>query len=96
MNLSFSERASLPTDVLISNVENESVLLNLKTERYFGLDEIGTRFFSFLTSSNDIQTAYEALLEEYDVEPEVLRHDLIELLETLSAQGLITVSKVRS
>ena len=63
MSISFAERLVLPEDVLISNVEGESVLLNLNSERYFGLDEVGTRMLSVLTTSNSIQTAYEALLE---------------------------------
>ncbi len=92
MTISFTQRVSIPTEVLVSNLQQESVILNLNTECYFGLDEIGTRFFSLLTGSGTIQTAYEALLEEYDVEAEVLRRDLTELLEKLSAQGLVTVT----
>jgi hypothetical protein len=92
MSISFAERLILPEDVLISNVEGESVLLNLNSERYFGLDEVGTRMLSVLTTSNSIQTAYEALLEEYEVENETLRHDLAELVERLIDQGLLEVA----
>jgi hypothetical protein len=92
MSISFAERLILPEDVLISNVEGESVLLNLNSERYFGLDEVGTRMLSVLTTSNSIQTAYEALLEEYEVENEKLRNDLAELIDRLVDQGLLEVA----
>jgi len=92
MSISFAERLVLPEDVLISNVEGESVLLNLNSERYFGLDEVGTRMLSVLTTSNSIQTAYEALLEEYEVENETLHRDLAELVERLVDQGLLEVA----
>jgi hypothetical protein len=92
MSISFAQRLVLPEDVLISNVEGESVLLNLNSERYFGLDEVGTRMLSVLTTSNSIQTAYEALLEEYEVENEKLRDDLAELVERLVDQGLLKVA----
>ncbi|CAN5665004.1 hypothetical protein BH18ACI4_BH18ACI4_06770 [soil metagenome] len=92
MNISFAHQVSIPADVLISNLQNESVILNLNTGRYFGLDEIGTRFFSLLKTSSTIQDAYEALLEEYEVEPDVLRHDLSELLQELSDQGLVSLA----
>jgi len=92
MSISFAERLILPEDVLISNVEGESVLLNLNSERYFGLDEVGTRMLSVLTTSNSIQTAYEALLEEYEVENEALRRDLAELIDRLIDQGLLEVA----
>ena len=91
MSISFAERLVLPQDVLISNVQGESVLLNLNSERYFGLDEVGTRMLSVLTTSNSIQTAYEALLEEYDVENEALRRDLADLIDRLVDQGLLEV-----
>ena len=94
MTISFSERVSLPDDVLISNVQNESVILNLDTERYFGLDAVGTRFLTLLTSSHNIQAAYDLLLKEYDVDPEILRSDLVELLDNLSKQGLVQVGSV--
>jgi len=93
MSISFAERLILPEDVLISNVEGESVLLNLNSERYFGLDEVGTRMLSVLTTSNSIQTAYEALLEEYEVENEALRRDLAELVDRLIDQGLLEVAR---
>lgn len=90
---SFDQRVILPADVLISNVSGESVLLNLKSERYFGLDEVGTRMLSVLTTSNSIQTAYEALLEEYDVENEALRRDLADLIDRLVEQGLLEIAR---
>jgi len=92
MSISFTERLILPEDVLVSNVEGESVLLNLNSERYFGLDDVGTRMLSVLTTSNSIQSAYEVLLEEYEVENETLRDDLAELIDRLVDQGLLEVA----
>ena len=68
------------------------MILNLENERYYGLDDVGTRFLSVLTTSETIEAAYETLVKEYDVESEVLRQDLIELIENLSKQGLISVN----
>ncbi len=93
MQISFAERLILPEDVLVSDVEGESVLLNVNSERYFGLDEVGTRMLSVLTTSNSIQTAYEALLEEYEVENEKLRQDLADLIEQLVEQGLLEIAR---
>ncbi|HET8671378.1 MAG TPA: PqqD family protein [Candidatus Saccharimonadales bacterium] len=91
MVIPFSTRISIPPDVLVSALAGESVLLNLKSEKYFGLDEVGTRMWGVLTSSGSIQEAYETLLAEYDVEAELLRKDLTDLIEKLVEQGLIEV-----
>jgi len=92
MGISFEDRVTMPKDVLLSGVQGESVLLNLESERYFGLDEVGTRMLSVLTSSNSIQAAYDALVDEYDVDAELLRQDLIALLDKLVAQGLVEIA----
>jgi Coenzyme PQQ synthesis protein D (PqqD) len=93
MTISFSDRVTVPDGVLISNLQDESVILNLDSERYYGLDKVGTRFLSVLTTSESIETAYEQLRDEYDVDGEVLRNDLRVLVENLIDQGLIEVSR---
>jgi Coenzyme PQQ synthesis protein D (PqqD) len=89
MTISFSDRVTVPDDVLISQLQEESVILNLDSERYYGLDDVGTRFLSILTTSDSIETAYEQLRDEYDVDPQVLRSDLLALIENLINQGLL-------
>lgn len=81
----------MPDEVLISNLQEESVILNLNSERYFGLDDIGTRMLSVLAESNTIEAAYERLRVEYDVDPQLLRNDLTSLIENLLRQGLVAI-----
>ena len=89
MTISFSDRVTVPDDVLISHLQEESVILDLDSERYFGLDDVGTRFLAVLTTSDSIETAYERLRDEYNVDPQVLRTDLLALIENLIDQGLL-------
>jgi coenzyme PQQ synthesis protein D (PqqD) len=89
--LTFSDRAAAPAHVLVRFLDQESVLLNLETEQYFGLDETGTRMWQLVTTSPDIDAAYQELLTEYDVQPETLRENLAELLAHLVEHGLLQV-----
>ena len=91
MTFSFNDRIKLPDDVLISGLQAESVLLNLDSERYYGLNDVGTRMLMLLTSSDSIGAAYNSLLDEYNVEAEVLRGDLISTIEELSKNGLVEI-----
>ena len=91
MAISFTDRVKVPADVLISGLQSESVILNLNSERYFGLDDISTRFFALLNSSESVQRAYEALLAEFEVDPEILRRDLVEFINALDEKGLVEV-----
>ncbi len=82
----------MASDVLVSEVGGESVFLNLKSERYFGLDEIGTRMWTLLTENQSIQAAYDAMLAEYDVDAARLRTDVDELVQKLLEHGLVEVA----
>jgi hypothetical protein len=92
LTVSFAMRVRTPPDVLVRELGGESVLLNLKSERYFGLDATGTRIWQVLSTSDSIQSAYDLLLAEYEVEGDALKRDLHQLVEQLLEHGLIEVS----
>jgi hypothetical protein len=92
MSISFDWRVRVPDDVLVSQLDGESVLLKLQSECYFGLDDIGTRIWELLIASDSIQRAYETVLSEFDVDPTQFRADLTELVDSLVQQGLIEVA----
>lgn len=92
MQISFSDRVRVPDGVLISNLQEESVILNLDSESYFGLDDVGTRMLSVLSTSESIEAAYESLLAEYDVDGQVLRQDLLALVASLLQKGIVEVA----
>jgi hypothetical protein len=89
--VTLKDRVSAPAHVLVRFLDRESVLLNLETEQYFGLDETGTRMWQLVTASPDIDAAYQELLAEFDVEPELLRDNLTDLLGRLVENGLLQV-----
>jgi hypothetical protein len=92
MTPSFSMRVSAAPDVMFRTVGDESVLLHLRSETYLGLDPVGTRMWSLLTASESIQTAYETLLAEYEVDDQQLRRDLEVFLGKLINNDLVQVS----
>jgi Coenzyme PQQ synthesis protein D (PqqD) len=89
MTLPFDSIISVSPDVMVRKVGEESVLLDLKTERYLGLDDVSARFWDLLTSGEPIQSAYDKLLEEFEVDPARLRNDLDAFVQELIQFGLI-------
>ncbi len=88
-----TQRVTLAPDVLMQDLAGEAVLLNLNNEQYFGLDEIGTRMLEVLQESGSIAEASEVLVEEYDVEIERLKADLLKFVNELLAYELVEVSE---
>ena len=93
MALAFDSTISISPDVMVRKVGEESVLLDLKTERYLGLDEVSARFWDLLTSGGSIQSAYDTLLAEFEVDPDRLRQDLDDFIRELVQFGLVEQSK---
>jgi len=92
MSTSFTQRLSVPDNVMFRELEGESVILDLDSEQYFGLDEVGTRMWRLITEAESIAAAFDDLVVEYDVEAEALREDLSELIDTLIDKGLLSIA----
>lgn len=84
-------RVSARDGVMFREIAGESVLLNLDSETYFGLDEIGTRMWNVLVGAPSIEAAYEVLVAEFEVESGALRADLSEFIEKLAGAGLVAI-----
>ena len=91
MNYSFESKVTIPDGVLVRELAGESVLLNLKTESYFGLDAVGTRMWAALADSPSVSLAFDVLVAEYEVEPDYLRQDLMTYIQKLVDLGLLRV-----
>jgi hypothetical protein len=76
----------------LQRVGEESVLLDLRTESYFGLDPVGTRMWETLTNADTVEAAYQELLANYEVDAQRLRQDLEGLMENLLEKGLLETS----
>src|SRR5258708_38764331 len=84
---------SIPQGFLVIEVGGEAVLLNLKSERYYGLDEVATRMWQVITTAASLEAAREILMAEYDVEEDKLREDMSALVGKLIAEGLLEQNK---
>ena len=68
--------------VLVRHLQGETVLLDLRSQRYFGLDEVGTRIWQLAKETDDLNAIYQTLLAEYDVAENRLQQDLGNLLSS--------------
>jgi hypothetical protein len=53
--------------VVFRELDGEAVLLNLDSGVYFGLDEVGTRFWQLVEQHGRLEPVLTALFQEYDV-----------------------------
>lgn len=74
-------------------VSGETVLLDLKGECYFGLDEVGTRIWQLIQEHGDLKKIHEIMLDEYHVDGEKLQRDLDDLVTKLVDAGLANLEE---
>lgn len=84
-------RIEVPRSVLTREIDGEMVLLDLASESYYGLDDVGTRIWAALVEHASLRGAREALIEEFEVDPEVLERDLVRLVGELKQHGLLAI-----
>jgi len=78
-------------DVLSQTVDNEVVLLDLKHELYFGLNEVGARLWQLALDGHDLEEIYSIIGNEYEVEADTLKQDLDQLIAELEKTDLVRV-----
>ena len=87
--LSLAHVVRLSPDVIVQEVSGEAVLLDLRSENYFGLDPVGLVIWRALGESGTLASAHAAVLAAFDVESVRAEADLVALVESLAEAGLV-------
>jgi len=93
MSMELTARVRLAEDVLMQKVGDDAILLNLKTENYFALDEIGTRIIDTLQESDSVTQAVQKLVGIYEVDEGKLTKDAVRLVEECEQHGLLQITQ---
>jgi len=81
----------IPAFVSFAFVDQDAVLLNMHTNQYYLLDDVGARLWALFQEGKSLRESYQAILEEYEVDSAQLERDVLELLEKLKEQGLVEI-----
>ena len=72
-------------------VGDETVILDLASGTYYGLDPVGARIWQLLADGQTLAQVRDIMLAEYDVSVDDLERDLNRLLSELSDKNLISL-----
>ena len=84
-----SSRARVPNHVVFRSFVSETVLLNLKTGLYHGVNPVGGRMLEALERAQDVRSAASALAEEFGVPHSQVERDIAEFCLGLLERELI-------
>ena len=84
-------RVRLPQHVVHRSFVAETVVLNLRTGKYHGLNPTAGKMLEALAAAPTAGAIVPELAREYDVEPDKIESDLVALCQGLLERGLIEV-----
>ena len=80
---------SIPPQVMSRLVDDETVLLDLKSGMYFGLDGVGKRIWESVSEGKSLGETAATIAAEYEVEEARAQSDVIEFASELIDRGLL-------
>ena len=70
---------------------DDTVILDLKGGLYFSLDNVGALVWQLVQQPRSVRELREAILEAFEVEPQVCERDLLALLHDLASRNLVEI-----
>ena len=92
----FPSKIEICEDVIYQPLQDEVVLLNMTSQQYFGLNDVGADMWKLLIEHQNVETVLERLCDEYATDKETLRRDLDDLIQSLVAAGLLKAAEMQS
>lgn len=91
--LSLSSSFKISKNILFREMQGEAVLLNADSGIYFGLDSAGTVTWNLMQKQKNFQGVLNGLLQEYEVDAETCREDLLKFASNLQKNGLVEIEE---
>ncbi len=93
--MTINKTVIISPDVLTQEVSGEMVLLDLSKEQYLGLNDVGTKVWQLLQEGKNLEMVFETLLEEYDIDAELLKSDLNQLISDMHEAEVVEVKEIQ-
>jgi hypothetical protein len=91
MTLNPDATARIPAEVVYRDFMHETVVLNLQTGKYHGLNPTGGRMLRVLEKMPQLRGAAKILAEDYGQPIEQMELDLYEFCAELERRGLLVI-----
>lgn len=82
-------RLSIPTQVMSRIVGEETVLLDLQSGMYFGLDGVGKRIWESIGEGLTVGETSKVIMSEFEVDEATAQSDVFEFVSDLVERGLL-------
>lgn len=92
--MTLDSKINIPNTLFLQKVDDETILLDTKTQEYFSLNEVGSIIWEILSEKRELKLVKDELLNRYDIDEKQLEKDILSFVEALVEKGLIDIEKV--
>jgi hypothetical protein len=89
--ISPSTQVKAVNDQVSCDLAGEAAILDLRSGIYYGLDPVGAKVWELIQQPLEVSSIVSQILDEYDVDEERCRNDVLALLSQLLERDLIEV-----
>ena len=82
----------VPPQVMSRLGGEETILMDLSSGIYFGLDGVGKRIWDAIAEGSNLEEVVTVVASEYEVEKDRAQDDVIEFVGELVERGLLSTS----
>ena len=89
MKLEANSRIQRHPNIVFSEIDGETVMMDSRFEKYFGMQAIGTRIWQLLEEETNLEAVCTQLTAEFDVDMQRCMEDAQPFVEELFEQDMV-------
>lgn len=89
MEISNDTKFKTTENIAWRNVNDEIVILNLKSGEYFTLNDVGQVIWTAITDEKNVEEIKMKIIDEYDVSKEKATGDIMQFITGMIEEGLL-------
>ena len=87
--MDLNARPTIPPQVMSRLVGDETVLLDLASGMYFGVDGVAKRIWELIAEGNNLSQTAATIVSEFEVDEKQAQADVLEFVAELVDRGLL-------
>lgn len=88
------QKYQLHKDVLLTDVDSEMVLLDMRNGQYYGLNSVGCDIVKLINDGKTLNETKQEISHRYQIDKQTAQNDIAELVADLQKQNLLFTKKI--
>ena len=93
VEISVESTFNIPESVAWRNVNEEIVILKLKSGEYYTLNEVGQHIWQAISDQQNVQGILNQIVEQFDVTYEKAKEDVMTFLDNMLKESIVLLNE---